>query len=94
MYAITYINMYLPILTHTCHSLIHVLLAYLLIHLYVYLFNLQIFQGAVREDWNNIQTLGYGSGKQQLLNQRVAEFSRNGNKFEGAVYEDRLLFNT
>ena len=70
------------------------LLVCLLIHLYVYLFNLQIYRESIREDWNKIQTLGYGSGKQQLLNQRVAEFTRNGNKFEGAVYEDRLLFNT
>ena len=70
------------------------LLVYLFIHLYVYLFNLQIFQEAIRDDWNKIQTLGNGSGKQQLLNQRVAEFTRDGNKFEGAVYEDRLLFNT
>ena len=67
---------------------------YVFINLYVYLFNLQIFLEAIREDWNKIQTLGYGSGKQQLLNQRVAEFIRNGDKFEGAVYEDRLLFNT
>ena len=61
------------------------LLVYLFIHFYVYLFSLQIFQEAIREDWNNIQTLGYGSGKHQLLNRRVAEFTRNGNKFEGAV---------
>ena len=70
------------------------LLVYIFIHLYVYLFNLQIFQEAIREDWNKIQTLSYGNGKQQLLNQRVAEFTRNGNKSEGAVYEDRLFSNT
>ena len=69
--------------------------ACLFIHLLIYLFfDLQIFQEAIREDWNKIQGLGYGNNKQQLLNQRVAEFTRNGNKFEGSVYEDRLLINT
>ena len=71
------------------------MLCYLFIHSLIYLFvDLQIFQEAIREDWNKIQGLGYGNNKQQLLNERVAEFTRNGNKFEGAVYEDRLLFNT
>ena len=44
-------------------------------------------EGQIQDDWNNLKMNGYGMGKRQSQNQRIAQWIVSGQKFEGGVYQ-------
>ena len=59
---------------------------YIYIYIYIYICVCFNYEANIQEDWNNLKMTGYGQGKRNNQNERIAQWIVADGKFEGGVY--------